>query len=172
MVRLFLILGVLAFAVALYTAVDVLLTNNARIKVFPKPAWVALALIPVIGAVLWFSLGKDMNDDANSGTGGFMPSGRNGEGALGSAAESPKRRLESDSDERIRSLEERLRQLEEEEFNMPGFSVNATGGREPQSLPEVGDFNAAAASDSGAVGAGDSGVADETGATDNPDSKD
>ena len=50
-----LLLGVLVFAI-----VDIITTEEWRIRHLPKVAWVLLVVfLPLIGSVLWFVLGKE-----------------------------------------------------------------------------------------------------------------
>jgi hypothetical protein len=60
MVRLYLIVGIAAVVFTIYAAIDCLMTDNHRARGIPKPLWVLVILfIPIIGAVLWFVIGKD-----------------------------------------------------------------------------------------------------------------
>jgi hypothetical protein len=60
MVRLYLIVGIAAVVFIIYAAIDCLMTDGHRARGIPKPLWVLVILfIPIIGAVLWFVLGKD-----------------------------------------------------------------------------------------------------------------
>ncbi len=43
---------------AVYSFFDVLQTSDDRIRRFPKRAWLVLVLVPVLGAALWFGLGR------------------------------------------------------------------------------------------------------------------
>ena len=58
MVRLGIILGLAAFAFYVFTLVNVIVTPPSRVRALPKPAWVLICLIPVIGGILWFIFGK------------------------------------------------------------------------------------------------------------------
>lgn len=108
MVRFVLIGIVIAVAFTLYALVDAAMTDGSRARGVAKPVWVVLiVLLPVIGAILWFSIGK---------------------GAPG--APKPVRRTTPDDDPRfegtrmsnddldahMRDLEARLRELDEEKF--------------------------------------------------------
>jgi lysylphosphatidylglycerol synthetase-like protein (DUF2156 family) len=59
MVR-FVIIGiVIAVAFTLYALVDAAMTDGSRARGVSKPVWVVLVvLLPVIGGVLWFMIGK------------------------------------------------------------------------------------------------------------------
>ncbi len=56
MVRYLPLLIVLGFV--LYTFFDVMATDARRLRTLSKPVWLLVAVIPVIGAVLWLAVGK------------------------------------------------------------------------------------------------------------------
>jgi hypothetical protein len=46
-------------AIMIYAIVDVAISPAARVRSIPKPAWfVVIVLFPLIGAILWFFLGR------------------------------------------------------------------------------------------------------------------
>lgn len=106
----FLIIGiVIAVAFTLYALVDAAMTDAARARGVPKPVWVVLVVVlPVLGAILWFTIGKGpvvaarprpLDDDPRfSGT----------------------RMNDAQLDEHMRELEERLRELDEETYPHEG----------------------------------------------------
>ncbi|MED6046699.1 phospholipase D-like protein [Kocuria sp. AG109] len=50
--------GALLAGLSIYALLDVARTERSRIRALPKPAWFLIALLfPVIGPVLWLSLG-------------------------------------------------------------------------------------------------------------------
>lgn len=98
--------GVVAFTI--YALVDLFMTQNPRVRAFPKPVWIAVVVaLPVVGPVLWLLVGKSKGG----------PRRRSGPTApdddpsfLGS--------LEKETpEERIRRLEEELKKLDEEGFD-------------------------------------------------------
>lgn len=105
MVR-FVIIGiVIAVAFTLYALVDAAMTDGSRARGVSKPVWVVLVvLLPVIGGVLWFMIGKGAPpaqrptppDDDPRFTGTRMSS--------------------ADLDSHMRDLEQRLRDLDAETF--------------------------------------------------------
>ena len=111
----FLIIGiVIAVAFTLYSLVDAAMSDPARSRGVSKPVWVVLTvLLPVVGGILWFTIGKGPvpaapphrpdDDPRFSGT-------RMGGPEL---------------DEHMRELEERLRELDEETF--PGEDPRGDG---------------------------------------------
>lgn len=59
MARFLVVLVVIAVAFTIYTLVDVLLTDRARVRGLQKPLWaLVVVLLPVIGGVLWLVIGK------------------------------------------------------------------------------------------------------------------
>ena len=59
MPRVIVVLTVVAVAFWVYSIVDALLTDRARVRAFPKQVWVAgVVLLPVLGGVLWLIVGK------------------------------------------------------------------------------------------------------------------
>lgn len=107
----FLIIGiVIAAAFTLYALVDAAMTDASRARGVPKPVWVVLVVVlPVVGAILWFTIGKGpvvtararppLDDDPRfSGT----------------------RMNRVELDDHMRELEERLRQLDEETYPHEG----------------------------------------------------
>lgn len=58
MPKVWLVLVVIAVALTIFTLIDVTLTERSRIRGVPKPVWIFLAIIPILGAVLWFSIGR------------------------------------------------------------------------------------------------------------------
>lgn len=119
MVRFVIIGAVIALAYTLYAIVDVVMTHAARARGVSKPAWVLIVvLLPVIGATLWFTLGKDR--------GATPPPQR-----VRAPEDDPRFATPSMSneelDEHMRELEERLRELDDEKF--PGEPGSPTPGK-------------------------------------------
>ena len=108
MVRWLVIGGVAAVALTVYALVDLIVTGPSTLRAFPKPVWIALIIVlPVIGAVLWLTIGK------NGGRSSWPPRAPDDDpGFIGTIGESP--------DERIKRLEEELRKLDEEDFSGEG----------------------------------------------------
>lgn len=123
MVR-FVIIGiVVAVAFTLYALVDAAMTDGARARGVGKPIWVVLIVVlPVIGGVLWFLIGK-----------GEMPQKR-----PAAPDDDPRftgtRMTTGDLDSHMKDLEARLRELDSETF--PGEEPERPGGAGPQPKPE------------------------------------
>jgi multisubunit Na+/H+ antiporter MnhG subunit len=67
MVRTELIVGFIALALCIFAVVDCISIYESRIKTLNKLAWVfIIILLPIIGPVLWLTLGKGHLDAAQS----------------------------------------------------------------------------------------------------------
>lgn len=137
MVR-FVIIGiVIAVAFTLYALVDAAMTDGSRARGLSKPVWVVLIVVlPVIGGVLWFMIGK-----------GAVPVKR-----PVAPDDDPRfagtRMSKDDLDAHMRDLEQRLRELDDERFpgeeqpraeQDPGSaSKPAPSAPEPGAAPEPG----------------------------------
>ena len=100
MPRFYVIGFVIVAALTIFTFVDIALTDSKRVRGVPKAFWFFVALIPLLGIILWFAVGKEPyrektylapDDDPT-----FLKSVRRDE----------------EQDERIRQLEEELAQLD------------------------------------------------------------
>ena len=47
---------------AIYSFFDVLKTDDSRIRRWPRTAWLVIVLLPVVGAALWFGVGRPRRD--------------------------------------------------------------------------------------------------------------
>ena len=105
MPRFWLIFIVVAVAFIVYSLVDCAMADRARIRGPRKPIWLLIILLlPVLGGVLWFVIGR----------------GRRGAAARPSRIVAPdddpaflrRIRTDADQDERIRRLEQELADLD------------------------------------------------------------
>lgn len=114
MVR-FLIIGiVIAVAFTLYALVDAAMTDGARARGVSKPVWVVvIVLLPVIGGVLWFMIGK-------GATPAKRPQAPDDDPRFAGT-----RMSSVDLDDHMRDLEDRLRELDDEVF--PGEANDPSG---------------------------------------------
>ncbi|MEV8339027.1 PLD nuclease N-terminal domain-containing protein [Leucobacter sp. NPDC077196] len=120
MVRFVIIGVVIAVALTLYALVDAAMTEGSRARGMNKPVWIVIiAVLPVIGALLWFFIGKGAaqaqttrrpapdDDPRFSGT----------------------RLTSTDLDAHMRDLEDRLRELDDETFPGEEHPAVANGDR-------------------------------------------
>ena len=106
LVRWLVIGGVAVLALTVYALVDLFVTQAARVRAFPKAVWIAvIVVLPLLGPILWLVVGK--NRRMPKQTTPMFPD--DDMGFLG--------RIDRESaEDRIRRLEEELRQLDEEGF--------------------------------------------------------
>jgi hypothetical protein len=106
MARFLVILPFVVVAVDVFAIVDVILTDARRVRALNKFAWVVIiVLLPIIGAVLWFLLGKERKDSG-------------GERRTVAPDDDPNFlkniRRDEEQDERIRRLEQELAELDDD----------------------------------------------------------
>ena len=103
----------IAAAVLIYTVVDIALIDRSRVKGLPKILWVLIVLVlPIIGAVLWFFLGRERLSGRGNGRGGSV---RRGPRAPDDDPDFLRKlSRERAQEERIRDLEERLRDIDDD----------------------------------------------------------
>ena len=105
MVRLYLLLGVVVVAFYIFSIVDCALYDRMRVRALPKPAWVLIVLIPVIGGLLWFAFGR-AGKGANAGARPMAPD--DDPEFLGSLGRNNR---DNDLQDRIHRLEQELSDL-------------------------------------------------------------
>ncbi len=102
-------------AVMIYAIVDVAVTPASKVRGLPKPLWfVVLVVFPLIGAILWFIMGK--------GRRGATTKPATPTDIVDRGPTSGPFSTES-VDDRIARLEEELRRLDEEGENPPKDSA-------------------------------------------------
>ncbi len=109
MVRLYTVLTVVDIAFMIFAFVDVLLTQDWRVRGVPKIVWLVIVLLlSPIGGILWFFVGKEPVDS---------PVARqHREVAPDDDPDFLARvRMKDDQDERIRELERQLAELDDEQ---------------------------------------------------------
>jgi hypothetical protein len=107
MARVSVILAIVELALMIFAFVDVLLTQNERIRGVPKIVWVLVVLLlPFVGPILWFVLGKERSDS-------------DGQPRTVAPDDDPdflaRLREKEDQDERIRRLEQELADLDDDQ---------------------------------------------------------
>ena len=132
MARILIILGLLGVIFWVFSIVDCAVQPRFRHRGVSKVAWlVIVSLLPVIGGIMWFTVGRSKGAPGGTGIRRAPDDDPNFIGTLGSI---------SDQDERIRRLEEELAQLDAEDddprWNRPqasgalGDQAGATGAEE------------------------------------------
>jgi len=51
-------LFVIVVAFMVFTIVDIALIDRSRVRALPKPLWILIALLPIVGGVLWLAVGR------------------------------------------------------------------------------------------------------------------
>ncbi|GGC63509.1 PLDc_N domain-containing protein [Hoyosella rhizosphaerae] len=60
------------FVVLVACLIDIILTDNTRVRNLPKPLWILLVIfLPLAGSVVWLVAGRPYSDDAPRRTTGF-----------------------------------------------------------------------------------------------------
>jgi len=108
MPRVWLVLAVIAVALTIFTIVDVILTDRGRVRGVPKVVWVLVAVIPVVGAALWFLVGRAPATQTPSGSRTTVTAPDDDVAFLRDLS------AKEDQDERIRRLERELAELDDE----------------------------------------------------------
>ena len=63
------LLSAATLAVMIFALVDIITSDNWRIRFLPKIAWALLVIfLPLIGSILWFVLGKERQAVENRGS--------------------------------------------------------------------------------------------------------
>ncbi|MEE1621312.1 PLD nuclease N-terminal domain-containing protein [Zafaria sp. Z1313] len=103
MVRNIILASLVALAITIYALIECIRTRPQDVRSISKPAWIlAIVLLPLIGAGLWFWLGRP-----RFGNGGGAPGNRGGSAPRPSAPD--------DDTEFLRNLERQRRQQAREE---------------------------------------------------------
>ena len=108
MTRLFVIVPFVALALDVFAIVDIALIDERRVRALNKALWIIIVLLlPIIGAVLWFLLGRERRGD------------RGGERRVTAPDDDPaflrNIRRDEEADERIRQLEQELAELDDDQ---------------------------------------------------------
>src|ERR1700712_4240084 len=118
MARLYAVLTVVDLAFMIFAFVDVLLTQDWRIRGVPKIVWLVIVLLlSPIGGILWFFVGKEPIDGA------VRPPRRREIAPDDEPEFLAGVRVKEDQDERIRQLERELAEMDDEQTD-PGDNKN------------------------------------------------
>lgn len=111
MARLLFALGAVSVAFWVYSIVDALLTDRARIRAFSKPVWVAVvSLLPVVGGLIWLVVGKARRSSGRVS----RSTAPDDDPAFLSTLSRDEVAKRADQDERLRRLEQELADLDDD----------------------------------------------------------
>lgn len=120
MARFLIPLALIALAFWVFSIVDCAIQPSTRHRGASKRVWLLITLVPVIGGVLWWTIGRSRGEQPQTATAG----------AVG-PEDDPRF---SASDERIRRLEEELAMLDAEEaFDEPSHEGEAEEASDEES---------------------------------------
>ena len=112
MAKLLFAISVVGFVVWVYTLIDCIRTDESRARGLPKVVWVFVVIaLPLIGSVLWFVIGKERNNRPGASPAVRQKAPDDDPAFLGKIG------LEQDREKRIRKLEERLAELDDDSNN-------------------------------------------------------
>jgi hypothetical protein len=115
MARLYLILTVLFVAFTIFSFIDSNRTEESRVRALPKVLWaVLIVILTPFGGILWFTLGKARASRSPVRASGHGPVAPDDDAAFLRQLGEDKQR-----DARIRELEARLAELDDDQNNTP-----------------------------------------------------
>ncbi|MCW4385966.1 PLDc N-terminal domain-containing protein [Salinibacterium sp. SYSU T00001] len=101
----------LLLAFWVYALVDCIRTDEFRARGLPKGAWIFIVIIlPLIGGILWFTIGKERMPRPGSRAAASRPVYPDDDPAFLRSVNS-----EAEREQRIRDLEEKLAELDDED---------------------------------------------------------
>lgn len=108
------LISMLTFVALLAALIDIITKSDGQVKHLPKMVWIIIViLLPLIGSILWFAIGREYA--APAGRGGFGDAGRRVRPASGPMNPPPVRTTEQELADLEREIEEaQLRRLEQE----------------------------------------------------------
>lgn len=113
MARLYVILTVLFFAFTIFALIDCIRTEESRVRALPKILWaVLIVLITPFGGILWFALGKQRASATPARSAARGPVAPDDDPIFLRQLGEDKQR-----DARIRELEARLAELDDDQNN-------------------------------------------------------
>jgi len=110
--RVLLTVIVIAIVLMIFAVVDIAAIDRSRIRVLPRAVWVAIAVAPIVGPLLWFFVGRQ-----RPGGGPSVVAAASAPHRLGPIApdDDPdflgRLQREQQQEDRIRELEKRLNEL-------------------------------------------------------------
>jgi hypothetical protein len=108
MARLLVFLPFVVVGLMVWAIVDIVLFDEKRVRALPKPGWILVALVPILGPLLWILIGRGRIQRARSvRTGPIAPDD--------DQAFLNQLNKDKEQEERIRQLEERLAELDDDD---------------------------------------------------------
>jgi hypothetical protein len=112
------IVPLILVAVMVFTIVDLVTIDSSRIRGLPRWAWVILAIIlPLVGSVLWFMVGREPAVERGGRPSQAGPAKSMRRGPIAPDDDNEflgKLSRETEQEKRIRQLEERLAELDDD----------------------------------------------------------
>ena len=107
------ILAPIILLLMIFAIVDIAVIERGRVRFLPKVAWIVLTIVlPIVGPVIWFIVGRGRPGESNSVSAAAPSSGRLGPIAPDDDPDFLGRlNREQEQEERIRELEQRLNEL-------------------------------------------------------------
>lgn len=105
------LISLVVLAMTVLAIVDIVMIDSSRVRGIPKWAWVSIALfLPILGPLLWFFIGRERLSKRNHGRYPDRPVAPDDDPAfLGKLSR------DKEQEQRIRDLEERLAELDDDD---------------------------------------------------------
>jgi hypothetical protein len=110
------ILAPIVVLLLIFAVVDVAVLERSRVRFLPKIGWIVLVVVlPIVGPVIWFIVGRGRPGESNSVAASGPASGRVGPIAPDDDPDFLGRlNRDQEQEERIRELEKRLEELDDD----------------------------------------------------------
>ncbi|MFB0834851.1 PLD nuclease N-terminal domain-containing protein [Arthrobacter halodurans] len=132
MVKNFIVAALVALAVTIYALIECIRTPSSDVRSISKPAWIlAIVLVPLVGAVLWFWLGRPRSarpaGPARPGSRPSRPSSPDDDADFLRELERQRRKKAREDEERRRERELRALEDQLEGKSTPAEEPEASG---------------------------------------------
>ena len=110
------ILAPIVVLLLIFAVVDVAVLERSRVRFLPRIGWIVLVVVlPIVGPVIWFIVGRGRPGESNSVAAPGLASGRVGPIAPDDDPDFLGRlNRDQEQEERIRELEKRLEELDDD----------------------------------------------------------
>src|SRR5690606_12525434 len=113
-----LLAGAFVLAIWIYALIDCIRAEEYRVRGVPKIVWIMLIiLLPLVGSILWLVIGRDRESSAPAAAAPKRPLYPDDDPAFLNRVE-----RDTEREERIRRLEERLAELDDDTPDTPDGS--------------------------------------------------